>query len=79
MSDLKEKRERREFLSEKNLEEMRNEEERAQYQTNVKKHNRCLTVSYATFDKKYLSYLYMYTYERSLSKKNKQKFAPLFF
>ena len=52
MTDLKEKRERREFLSEKNLEQMRNEEERAQYHTNVKKHNRYLTVSYGTIENK---------------------------
>ena len=40
MSELKEKRERREFVSEFNLEEIQAEEERRKYKTSVNKYNR---------------------------------------
>ena len=39
MSDLKEKRDRREFISEIYLEEIQAEEERKKYQTSVNKYN----------------------------------------
>ena len=40
LNDVKQKKERRDFLADQNLEEMRNQEEREQHASNVRKYNR---------------------------------------